>query len=78
MHTAHDTRNYFHLKRNEANEGVSSCYHSGVEIVCNMTKEHIIRLTKINSSFQDMVAKKYRAKFANPLGRQPAPRCLTR
>ena len=64
--------------RNEANGGVSSCYHGGVEIVCNMTKEHIIRLTKINTFFQDMVAKKYRAKFANPPGRQPVPVCLTR
>ena len=50
---AHGTRNYFHDKnlnslRNEAIEGVSSCYHSGVEVMYT-SKEHIIRLTKINS-----------------------------
>ena len=53
MHIAHGTRNYFHDKnlnslRNEAIEGVSSCYYGGVEVMYT-TKEHIIRLTKINA-----------------------------
>ena len=38
MHIAHGTRNYFHDKnlnslRNEAIEGVSSCYYGGVEVM---------------------------------------------